>query len=62
MEYQEQRNDAEFWDSHHELKESIKNYLYDFFISTNENSFNVQVPEFRRLELEISYFLSNLHS
>lgn len=58
MEYQEQRNDAEFWRSHYELKESINNYIYDFFISTKENPFNDHVPEFRRLELEISYFLS----
>ena len=58
MEYQEQRNDAEFWHSHYELKESINNYLYDFLIRTNINSFNEQFPEYRDLDLEISYFLS----
>ena len=62
MEYQEQRNDAEFWRSHYKLKESINNYIYDFFIRTNENSINDQVPEFRDLQNEISYFLSNLYS
>lgn len=61
MEYQEQRNDAEFWYSHYELSESINNYICDFFIRTNENSINEQVPELRDLDLEISYFLSNLH-
>jgi len=62
MEYQEQRNDAEFWRSHYKLKESINNYIFDFFIRTNENSINDQVPEFRDLDFEISYFLSNLYS
>ena len=62
MEYQEQRNDAEFWRSHYKLKESINNYIFDFFIRTNENSINEQVPEYRDLDLEISYFLSNLYS
>ena len=62
MEYQEQRNDAEFWHSHYKLKESINNYIFDFFIRTNENSINEQVPELRDLDLEISYFLSNLYS
>ncbi len=58
MEYQEQRNDAEFWRSHQELRESINDYLFNFFAKTNDVSINDHVPEYWDLELEISYFLS----
>lgn len=51
-------DDVQFLSQHEELRESINDYLFNFFAKTNDVSINDHVPEYWDLELEISYFIS----